>query len=1199
MSEYLIPEGDCLSLIAERHGVTVKQLISLNPQIKDPNLIYTGDTLKISEPADHRDLELIPLPELPELLGTTCGKEYVDVVYFPGKGEWWAISKALQEKYKIEAKIMADAVANLHETKNEEKTTKKLDKLGVLQGFKYLDYDSFLNEEEAGSYRYYKAEVYYYERQIKSKSEDNFSTEHKNFLAEIRGEKPSDEALSKVKNNNAEIISYYPHYSDSVLIEMEISRIKSEYQKERESKVNKLNKKINIFKKEAIKKIKIHNNKVESVRNSSAFKIDVVEHVDDFLITARAKNIEDLSAAYINKTSKNTTAIKEYMNSKVTDKEHYHWVKYLDSFNGGEKYPNAFGRDFFDLVRDLNSYGIVVKEQLLTRKELIGADEFISGFKGSLDKDDLEIDIYDALINAAEEKGQVVGECLSYYQALRLKQRCEIHIQEKVGQLISLLADGPQPGMFFRLGVLLMAAEHRLTVLYQEAQSRIKIGPDGTLVKDIFYLLPEYKLHTVWRLLWNNADEFKAHPIPLQDYEEKIIFFHSLLSGYKPTDAQVHRTVVSPIECYLNSEDGKAYFIRESDICNEKAIASCEAVRLISSSDVSFKRQENGKLFKTNAHGVSQLKEHMAVLLKNISKDNVKNTNFKFVNFSANKKWIDSGLERLPIDLYQRFGVHGQKYNVDLDAQYMRFAMSSKLDAGLNVTKGRIKAKVGGELLKVNFDLASAQLSSEFSIPNKNGFQMSWDYFLKTTSGKVARKIDYGRFRVDINLVFSGYVGVNCMLAAAVELNTHEGSLSLSNIGSGVIGDLPDYDPSRRAQSVSAKNHSLLSNNASGVHGKMGLFAGAQIGMQINADVLWQDPNLKELVRRVKNSAYNISPQNNSKQPNKKGIKTCSNTAQNNQLQKLIDASMPISSEGWLRLCGSEAAASITIGAGLQTQFLLSMKNGRFVFICSAQATWGVGGHVRLGFYVDMGNVDIMIYSMCRALAQVDYRKVSFFDETENVKAYEEIVDTILMCIMTGIRLVILLKLKIRSFFKKILKLFFDERDKHAVNVACYILNLEPQTFMPLSGCDEDQREIWFDNMMPEVRGRLIYLLIVKQKASSDGPTAHQTKEALQREAILKVLSWHSTEGEAKYRQYSETMERINEYGDNGRTDIVNFRFKGSSEEKVRVKQGFEKIESFFISNKNIRRVEVPEYGVLDLNVQVKKLHKYNKEFSK
>lgn len=47
IGRYQIQLGDCLSMIAERFGTSVEQLVKLNPQIANPDLIYAGDFLAI------------------------------------------------------------------------------------------------------------------------------------------------------------------------------------------------------------------------------------------------------------------------------------------------------------------------------------------------------------------------------------------------------------------------------------------------------------------------------------------------------------------------------------------------------------------------------------------------------------------------------------------------------------------------------------------------------------------------------------------------------------------------------------------------------------------------------------------------------------------------------------------------------------------------------------------------------------------------------------------------------------------------------------------------------------------------------------------------------------------------------------------------------------------------------------------------
>ena len=44
---YIVKKGDTLSGIAAKHHTTVQKLQNLNPQIKNPNLIYPGDAIRL------------------------------------------------------------------------------------------------------------------------------------------------------------------------------------------------------------------------------------------------------------------------------------------------------------------------------------------------------------------------------------------------------------------------------------------------------------------------------------------------------------------------------------------------------------------------------------------------------------------------------------------------------------------------------------------------------------------------------------------------------------------------------------------------------------------------------------------------------------------------------------------------------------------------------------------------------------------------------------------------------------------------------------------------------------------------------------------------------------------------------------------------------------------------------------------------
>jgi LysM repeat protein len=59
---YVVREGDTLSEIAARFHVTLAQIKTWNPQIKNPNLIHPGDRVRVLAPSEEPVEEFEPFP---------------------------------------------------------------------------------------------------------------------------------------------------------------------------------------------------------------------------------------------------------------------------------------------------------------------------------------------------------------------------------------------------------------------------------------------------------------------------------------------------------------------------------------------------------------------------------------------------------------------------------------------------------------------------------------------------------------------------------------------------------------------------------------------------------------------------------------------------------------------------------------------------------------------------------------------------------------------------------------------------------------------------------------------------------------------------------------------------------------------------------------------------------------------------------
>jgi|LakMenEpi03Aug12_release.lakeMendotaPanAssembly.Ray.scaffolds.fasta_scaffold157470_1 LysM repeat protein len=81
---YTVKKGDTLSAIAAKAGISLKQLIDLNPQIKNKNLINPGQNITISEPTPAKGASANAI--IQQYTDAASGNEYLKGRYGPGSG---------------------------------------------------------------------------------------------------------------------------------------------------------------------------------------------------------------------------------------------------------------------------------------------------------------------------------------------------------------------------------------------------------------------------------------------------------------------------------------------------------------------------------------------------------------------------------------------------------------------------------------------------------------------------------------------------------------------------------------------------------------------------------------------------------------------------------------------------------------------------------------------------------------------------------------------------------------------------------------------------------------------------------------------------------------------------------------------------------------------------------------------------------
>ncbi|MGB0942531.1 MAG: LysM peptidoglycan-binding domain-containing protein, partial [Marinomonas sp.] len=401
MKKYTIKQDDCLSLIAERFDTSIEVLQSLNSdQIKNIDLLYTGDTLvlpgSVDEPLAITTGERIPLPTIPAALPIGTGAcesskpDYVDILYVPShpsseKSVWYALTQEAVDAIKSEKDQLASAIVDNDKTK----TLQNLNDLGVLSKFEAKAYDQFLDTKDASRYR----ELLFAQLTLKSGASSLYQHGENSFLFSLASNEGLDlsqleqEALTweKAKSNMLTSLSLssggmgvsaiafnediYDLFNNEEEVKKRIFRARAKVQK---SLLGHLEDEIAKLEKKAIKQAK----ELESddgthfvFDKKNKFFTSAKEHDIDKKIKRLYKNRDytDKEMA-LQSQADSAENFKMFWESEVPSD-----IESVDSFGSYSPFVLA--------LISLNQFGYVVKEQCLTKAELVGEQAYHFGPK--------------------------------------------------------------------------------------------------------------------------------------------------------------------------------------------------------------------------------------------------------------------------------------------------------------------------------------------------------------------------------------------------------------------------------------------------------------------------------------------------------------------------------------------------------------------------------------------------------------------------------------------------------------------------------------------------------------------------------------------------------------------------------------------------------------------------------------------------
>ncbi|MBY8150664.1 LysM peptidoglycan-binding domain-containing protein [Vibrio fluvialis] len=1096
---YTILKNDCLSLLAKRFNVSVDELIKLNSQqIKDPNLIYEGDVLKLPEDLiqpiefDGSRIDLVEPPTRPNCGNDTCQSpmKYDDILYVPahpktGKKAWYALTEQAKEKIAIERANMAQAIVE----NDAEATMKNLNKLGLISKFAAKVHEQFMTPEEVEKYKalllanlVIKNEAF----RVDGRNPNDFLLDVA-LLIDVPLEETRKKLSDREQAKNRHL--YYGKFG-------------SLYRPSPEGPV--FEKQIN----HQLRTLIIDKIKEEIERLEKAAENAAKGHVAD----DGSKFIYDKQLKYFTSTHQNALAllIRQMHSSRGKSEQNLlsmgvkrsrayltSWPKQLQqALEQGSRMMMLSVQEQQNFVanqkafvcaislKSLNHYGLVIKEQCLTLNQLEGesgiacgpaalkkirnwreADkaldiindsQLIENLYAETAGDQFDNDLLDVNLNRI-----ITGPAAwSYFTATALKAVIDATINKHKNALSQVLGSGastPIDELFKQLLWVKKLAIARLEHLKSLAQKRAAQGA-GSLE---FTLGNESEMPPTLTLLW---DETKYKPKEKQK--------SGFINKAEANDLQA-------VECCLLS-DKKVFYIRgphwlipENNEDREAAIAAGH-VRVITERITFSATKSTGK----NIVEAGSLTDALDALSKPENK-------LDLMPIKASAEFDTAFWQ----DSYHYQGGKGPNgetsaYSVDAGAQLLR--LSTKAEADLNSPvssyQNLIKKRrnIGGSgSISAQFTALQGQLSFAFWLPfipeNKamkpeqveqvKGYDISLTYVDKHSR---EHKYEAGDLRVCIAGSVYGLAAASCQLSAKVAIGPSDVSDGFGIKGSTIgLLDPNIYD----AYTFGGGN--LRSAGQAGYAGEAAIsvdaFAGVEAGGTLGAAVYWAPPEVKC-----------VTQSKPPKPPKKLGS---------------IDG----------ELSGS-------FGAGYHAEFRLLIQGGVIILVASAGLVVGPGCTGKVAINLDANAADEFIGCLLGVLKQSHFRRLAIFGEADADginDSFNELNSLMTLAFGLGLGLaqVLLMPATALTDYKQ------------------QVLSQEYAPFLAERITDTKRSEImrkWTVTLPPETLCNILSSLVQGQSRTK------QEANQLQAQAIVQIMQWLTADTsvgeEANQRQWKETL---------------------------------------------------------------------------
>lgn len=1099
---YTILKNDCLSLLAQRFNIPLDELIKLNSeQIKDPNLIYEGNVLKLppdlTKPIefDGSRIELVEPPTALNGGNDTCQppKQYDDILYVPahpktGKKAWYALTKQAKEKVEEEKAYMAQAIVE----NDSEATMKNLNKLGLISKFAAKVHEQFMTSDDAEKYQ----ALLLAKLVIKNEAFRVDGTNPNDYLitvARLIGvslEETREKLSNREQAKNTHL--YYGKFSslyrpspEGPLFEKNIN------QQLRALVIKKIEKEVESLEKAAEKAAKNH-----VADDGSKF---IYDKKLEYFTSSHQKNL----ASWIQQVHlKRDKSDQELLRSSYQQSRAYlkQWPTQLQqALEQGSRMSTLDSKEqqvFLDKqklfvcainLKNINHYGLVVKEQCLTLDQLEGESGVACGPE-ALKK-----------VKKWRESGDAL-DIINDSQLIKELYKETVGDQfdnDSLDANLDRIIKGPAAWSYFTAKALI-AVVNATVIKHKKALSQLLGTRSSTPIDELFRQLLWVKKIALARL---NYLKSLAQKKAAQGADE-LVFTLGNASQMPPA-----LTLLWDETTFKPKEKHKSGFINKAGTNDIQAVECC----LLSDGQVFYIRGPHWLIPETNEDRLSALAAgHVRVITEKITFNAPQSNGKNIVEAGSVQDALnaltkpESTIDLMPLKASAEFdtafwqdsyhyqggiGPNGETsaYSVDAGAQLLRLSTKAEkqLNTPLSNYQNLIKKRrdIGGSgAISAQFTALQGQLSFSFWLPlvpeNKTvkeeqvekvkGHGVNLIYIDKNNK---ENKYEAGDLRVCIAGSVYGLAAASCQLSAKLAIGPSDVSE-----GFGIKGSTVGLLDANVYNGYALPGANLASAEAAGYAGEAAVsvdaFAGVEAGGTLGATVYWAPPAVKFVTQKA---------------PKKLGS---------------IDG----------KLSGS-------FGAGYHAEFRLLIQGGVIILVASAGLVVGPGCSGKVAINLDANAADEFIGCLLGVLKQSHFRRLAIFGEADANgvnDSFNKLNDLMTLAVGLGLNLAQVLLMPVTALAGYKQQVLSQE---YAPFLARRMFSDDPLTI--------NQTKKWIAQLPPETLSNLFISLSQKQNRGTERFTALENN-LKQAEAIVQIMQWLAADksvGEAaNQRQWKETL---------------------------------------------------------------------------